>query len=74
MSSGDLMVTCVRVGQGVGFPLDATCSPRVLIDLLHGVEVDGVDAAQRRQADLVLTVLVGRLGEGPQTSEIKDKH
>lgn len=41
------MVTCVGVSQGVGFPLDAACSPRVLIDLLHRVEVDGVDAAQR---------------------------
>lgn len=69
------MVTCVRVGQGVGFPLDTACSPCVLVDLLHRVEVDGVDAAQCRQADFVLAVLVGRLqAEGPQTSETKDKY
>lgn len=71
VTSGDPRVTCVGVGQGVGFPLDAACRPRVLVDLLHRVEVDGVDAAQRRQADLVLAVLVGCL-QAKRTTNISD--
>lgn len=68
------MATCVRVGQRVGFPLDAARSSRVLVDLLHRVKVDGVDAAQRRQADFILAVLVCRLqAERSHTSETKDK-
>lgn len=71
VTSGDPRVTCVGVGQGVGFPLDTACRPRVLVDLLHRVEVDGVDAAQRRQADLVLAILVGRL-QAKRTTNISD--
>ena len=37
------------------------CSARVLIDLLHGVEVQQVGAAHGGQAHLLLSSLVGSL-------------
>lgn len=53
--------TGIGIDQGVGFSLDSSCRPCVLIDLLHRVEVDGVNSTKCGEANLVLAVLMRRL-------------
>ena len=67
------MCTCVGVGQRVGFPLDAAGCTRVLVDLLHRVEVYGVDPSQSGQADLVLPILVGRLKKNHMDPNVRSE-
>lgn len=53
--------TSVGINQGVRLPLNSPCCSRVLVNLLHRVEVNGVNSAECREADLVLAVLMSRL-------------
>ena len=61
--------------MGLGLRWIPPSGSRVLVDLLHRVEVDGIDAAQRGQADLILPVLVRRLrAENTHASQTAPGH
>lgn len=47
----------------VDAPLNRACGAGVLVDLLHGMEIDRVCASKGAQADLVLAALVSGLDQ-----------
>lgn len=53
--------TCVRVGQRVGFSLNGSGCASVFINLLHRIEVNGVDSTESGQTYLIFSILVSSL-------------
>lgn len=57
----EAFTTWIGTDKRIRFPLDPTCGSGILIDLLHRVEVNGVNTAKGGQTDLILPILMSRL-------------